>query len=285
MLKLRKPLLSEWRYWPAFPLAALFLVAGIGTASPIPTVPERPIAQSSAKPADKRQNADSDERLADYTLWLTIFTAALAGVGFLQIRLLSNAEKTAREGLRIADRQTALLGEQADILVMQKEIQRLQFFAEHRPRLVLKDVFFSSPDDFGDLTFELTNTGGSDAKITGGFVALNIVNDLRQFKNRTEGDLGSAAGAVLKAGELRQFSRMSPPNVSFCLRFPDARRIKNDDIPDLPDGPLYFFGAILYVDARGEERGIERLSVFRRQWMFGAEHFARSDNPDHEYAD
>ncbi|MBS0273973.1 MAG: hypothetical protein JSR55_06135 [Proteobacteria bacterium] len=218
------------------------------------------------------------------TLVMAGFTGTLWRATIEQGRLTERA-------IKVSEKQIALSEAQTDILAKQKEISRLQYFAEHRPRLILRDVFFSSPNNWDKLTFELSNIGGSEAKIIGGFIEIGFITDERQFKDTAGRDLGRTSGAVLGAGELRQFDKDVPTEIrDYCAleegfygRFPDARRIVTDDARSTPSGTLYFLGAVTYVDGRGEEFGITRLSVFRREWKSSG--FERTENPDHEYAD
>ena len=214
--------------------------------------------------------------------WFTI-TLAKAALG---LKASADQQIAEAKALReIAGQQTAIQGLQADIAKKQHGLGRVQFFADHRPRVVLKDVFFSAAGRFDTLTFELANIGGSEAKVTGGFVAIGFVTDHRRFKSMAEGSLDSVDSANLQAGELRQFDRAVPSDVQYHMRFPNAARILNVDNPRPPLGKLYFFGSLLYVDGRGEEFGIVRMSVFRREWRPEEGAFCRTNNPDHEYAD
>lgn len=209
--------------------------------------------------------------LAVATIGLWFFTARLWKVTSelsKEAKITGNSQAEQMErSIKTAEAQTALMGFQSDILVAQKELSRLQFFGEHRPRLVLKDVFFHYPDNHGEVLFEIANIGGSDATIIDGFTSLNYVRDPRNFKSQDEGSLDGLKGCKLGAGELKEFTRALPGTTQ-------------------QDGILHFFGVILYVDGRGEEFGITRRSVFRRIYDNKIKGFRRiPDNPDAEYAD
>jgi hypothetical protein len=218
------------------------------------------------------------------TIAIALFTVTLARAT-TGLKTSADQQIAEAKALReIAGQQTAIQGLQADITVKQHGVGLQQFFAEHRPRVVLKDVFFSAEGEFGTVTFELANIGGSEARVTGGFVAIGFVTDQRQFKSMTEGSLDSVDRARLEAGELRQFARDVPHEVQYHMRFPNAARMRDPGNPK-PLGKLYFFGSLLYVDGRGEEFGTVRMSVFRREWHPEEGAFCRTNNPDHEYAD
>ena len=264
-----------------------------------------------------------------YTLLLAVFTAGLTVASVWQGYFLVRADRTARtaadaalktaqtasaqvghlensaaEAKRAADAmnalasaaetQTTVLFQQADILEKQKEIARLQFFAEHRPRLILKDVYFTQDRNYKELAFEISNVGGSAARIIDGFTYIGFVTDLREFKTKPSGSLPEIPQKAMGAGEIRtcqltvpQSIQGSVSNSRFRIDFPDAARIRNLDAPPEP-GPavdLYFFGLLRYADQRGEEFGAIRACVFRREWDVKSSSFRRTNNPDHESSD
>ena len=274
-------------------LAALVLAIAIGSVF---VVKQYEPKQWQAEQATKNRgeidavNILASERVAYYTKILAIFTGALSAFGVIQVWFLIRADQKAALAADLAGKQMALSGRQTDLAEKQHGLGREQFFATHRPRLVLKDVFF----DEDNLVFELVNIGGSDAKIVGGFVVLAFVSDERRFKDAREGNRQGLDGAVFSAGQLRQFKGDVPAAIRDQLtrmatlaHFPDAARIRNADNPAPPMQDIYFFGAIQYVDGRGEEFGVTRLSAFRRLYVIDGPlgGFKRTGNPDHEYAD
>lgn len=107
MLKLRKPLLPEWRWWPAIPLVVLLGLC-IASSSLPPPVPqpykEQPASTSGPQCSTHECRQEANEKaLTDYTGLLAWFTGALfvatfftAGFGAVQILFLVRADKTAR---------------------------------------------------------------------------------------------------------------------------------------------------------------------------------------------
>jgi hypothetical protein len=261
-----------------------------------PASPPRRAPQQASQLEGSKQNADAPDH--DYTT-LIIGVMTLLVLGY-QTRIFYRQANIADKQTGISEKQLALVtqqtdlterqflltGLQADILEKQKEIQRSQFFAAHRPKIVVKEVFFATDDNARALIYELANIGGSVGKITGGFVAVDELPDPdpRRFKTASGGALGELIGAEIKEGQVRHFSLTVPSNVGFSIMFPQSRRIRDADNPE-PRGEIYFFGMLSYVDARGEEFGTVRASVFRRQWNFENGIFRRTGNPDHEYAD
>lgn len=183
--------------------------------------------------------------------------------------------RTQRETVAIAATQT-------DISNAQASIARDQFLAEHRPKLVLKDVYFSSDDDFAEVTFEIGNVGSTTACIQSGFVALEFVRDSRQFKSSEGRSLEPLSRSGFSAASLRPFAIRTTDEMQEnlgLLQFATG-------IESAPSGPhLYFFGVLRYTDIRGAETGVVRTSVFRRLYRPDDGTFRRTGDPDHEYAD
>jgi hypothetical protein len=246
-------------------------------------------------------NILASERVAYYTEVLAVFTGALAAFGIVQLRFLVRADSiasrnaeaatlaatAAADAAASAGAQAAIAERQAVLLDQQKEIQRQQFFAEHRPRLVLRDVYL--PGHHDAVSFELSNIGGTAARIVGGFVAFTQVAEERDFKDPKMWAPGTAANATVAPGEMAVFTCNAGPGVATTLRYPDMQRIRSLDDPEPPKaiGHTYFFGIIKYVDERGgpADGGVVRSTVFRRLFHQGDQRFLRTENPDHEYAD
>jgi hypothetical protein len=231
--------------------------------------------------ADKYQGAIA----AIATAIVAIFTFALWQSTHKLWRAGEKQSEIAASMSSAARLQADIMCKQLDIISIQKDISRLQFFADHRPKLIVRDVFFSKPGQFDVLIFELANAGGSVARIIGGFVAVNFVSDQRQFKSPDGGSLCSILQAEIKDGQLRPFSVAVPDDVQFRLRWPESSRLRSLDDTMPPAGDIYFFGILAYVDGRGEEYGTTRMSVFRRKWDKSEVAFCRTGGPDHEYAD
>jgi len=209
--------------------------------------------------------------MADYAGILDIFTCALLIVAVVEIVHVSKAT-------RIAETQTAVLSGQSDILEKQKEIARLQYFADHRPRIVLKDVFFTLGQECREIMYELVNAGGGKGTVVDGFIGLEFVEDERVFMlgggltHGVEGIEALQSGQSVLRGLVVSNERAS------VLRMTTAPGLGQTD-------NLFFYGRLVYVDERGQEFGTRRVSVFRRKWDVPSQRFLRTGNPDHEYAD
>ncbi len=208
-------------------------------------------------------------------------------------RLWDEAAKQRAESSRAADAadiQAQWAGKQVEIASQQKSLLRLEYYATHRPMLIVKDVFISKTRD-GEprLTYEIVNSGGSEAKITDGFVALDFVSDETDFKNAAHRSAGAAFDTRLAPGTLKQFTLEIPSPVGAFLGyylaeayFPQLKRFRDADVSY--DQNLFFFGLFTYSDDRGDFERNEYLCVLRREWTRRTGNFERTGNSDHEYS-
>lgn len=196
-------------------------------------------------------------------------------------RLWDEATIQRQETQRAADAaeiQSQWAGQQVEIARQQKELLRIEYYATHRPRLVVKDVYF---DNDNGLSFELANVGGSRCVITKGWAALGHVDDERWFKEREHAGLviEGLEGRTFDAGELKRFT------LSGAKEEINGQVLSPLSFLERNSSNLYFFGAFHYIDERGSEFGIERLGVFRRRWIPDNTRFRRTNGEDHEYFD
>lgn len=189
--------------------------------------------------------------------------------------------------LRIGERQSLFQGRELDVLGNQQGLANAQYFADHRPRIVIKNVFVTDLPQM--LSIDIANTGSTGATIVDSWFCLTFTEREIDFRNMTPGALEDIDGMFFSGAAVEPIARRLPSDVSdfvgnanFEERFEGAGRFRQT--PD-PAGTLSFFGAIRYVDERGKEFGITRLSVFRREWDGVSRSFKRTGNPDHEYAD
>src|SRR3977135_3886807 len=167
---------------PAWALAVLCAVAAYGLltrASFIAPPEKRAPPHSYEKPQHKGPGVTaerkSDDKIADYTWWLTFFTAVLGGASIFQAYFLIRTDKTARTSADAAKlaadaavEQSKLAGLQLDLVEKQHGVARAQFFAANRPRLIvhfIRRVFDHSdlPEDEQPFAaeFRIMNVGTS----------------------------------------------------------------------------------------------------------------------------
>jgi hypothetical protein len=223
-----------------------------------------------------------DDPIALYTAILTAFTGVLALVSIVQGYFLYRAEKitklSADAAKNVADaamlnaetaqKQFLISGRQTDIQEKRKEISRLEFFATHRPHIIMRNASVIKENLESKILYTLVNTGGSDATITESWVITEVVSPVQPIRNLRCAGHNDLGAIELKAGEDRDFTHTVSEDNCFDLGFTDG---ENDR--------FYFTGSIRYHDPMGTMR----TSVFRRRYKNG--NFSRSDDQDHEYAD
>lgn len=260
-----KPFLPEWRYWPAIPLVLLILIAALGSLSIHP-----PRKQLTATASDHTsQNVDRrspEERIADYELWLERFTGLLVVLSALEIWLLFKADGIANAQGRIAlwqlrysKQQRDIIAAQSDILEKQKEIARIQYFSEHRPKLIVAFVR-RMPFDAGvasdtqpiKVQFAVINTGSSDANFVGGRVKLEwqLEEDIPNPDDLTGQDLN-----------LRAWFAPSGRDRAVAATGQDGGFQEANGAEDAGKY-LFLMGWIIYADGRGVEFGNVRTTYF-----------------------
>jgi hypothetical protein len=241
--------------------------------------PQQTQEGSQNKAAEPR---NGDDRLADYTFWLTGFTGLLAFVSGIQGWLLIRADRaatkaarinteTTKRGMDLREKQFALAADQHELAGKQHGLQRLQFYAHYRPELNIQFIRLL-PWDTGNILeqsklgveFTIINKGGSEANVTGSSVRLVW---LRTSEIPTPHEM--------KGRDViphRRFLVGATDRVTMWTGTGD------DDVepPQTGGDALYLMGWVVYVDGRGEEFGSTRTTYFLRQYDRGTEKFVSS---------
>lgn len=175
---MKKPLLPEWRYWPAvMPVGILALVV-YGSFSPHEN-------RGGAEPNYQTYNYGS---LSDFGDWITkdsisfftfvlaLLTAGLVWVAFLQIGFLRRSEAATAKLGEVSERQMLISGQQTDILEKQKEIARREFLSNNRPKLRVRLLRMDTPVLGQHLIvhYEVVNIGGTSATIIDNEVTIRV---------------------------------------------------------------------------------------------------------------
>ena len=192
-------------------------------------------------------NASADDRIAVYTLWLAMCTAALVIVSAIQIGFLIRANYNTQRSLQLT---------------------RKEFAATHRPRVVVRVIQGPSERDrrlYAELT--VANIGESAAIVTGWYF------DLKYWP------VGRAAPPIINAGSVQPFSLRSGQRHTFRVRsfeeFTDLDRFAEAS----GTKALYLLGLIRYTDVNGASR---ETAVCR---LYDDKIHTFVSIPSHEYQD
>lgn len=223
------------------------------------------------------------DAISVYTLVLALFTGCLFFVSLYEIGLLRRQDKTTRELIGVTDKQTHIMGAQADEMVKQKEIARQQFIADKRPRLRVRNVVvrpasitsFSSsiffPHQFVSGQCYVSNHGGTDAKVVEAHCEVFWTDAPLPMERPYEGKNGnSAIRATIPAGG------------SIPLQFQSDRPLgerEPDDILSRGNCQIYVLGWVEYEDLRS----VRRRTAFCRKYDPVRRRFFPIDDPDYEH--
>jgi hypothetical protein len=266
-----KPLLPEWRYWPAAALASLFLVALVALSLPPPLPPDDAKAPNQA-PQRSQTYVDprtAEERIADYTLWLERFTGLLVFVTGFQIAFLIRADSATRKSIDLA---------------------RAEFLSTHRPRIILREAIIGSVLEGEPITVIITvaNVGETKGKIVRSVITVEPVPaQIPRLLILASVEMHDDLGQI----EL-------PPGTSKAIRLPGAtpkweaeqythkrymRDLRGGGSYESHKTDIHLAGQLIYVDEQGS---IPRRTAFRRVLIPQRQRFYRVEGePDLDYAD
>jgi hypothetical protein len=191
----------------------------------------------------------------------------------------------------LAEKQFLMAGAQADLAAKVHGLERLQYLAEHRPRMAIRSVALASSGKGGFLfhggfapkgSLVIVNTGASEAKV--------LNTEYRFFWSNT----GLPMVPPLGEGQTRPLLADVPHTMAgheSCLVAIEADNVLTADVAQsLSRGvpwKLYLMGAIHYQDADLKERWMGFCREYRAPETVGAGEgrFVPVDNPDYEYVD
>jgi len=286
------------KLWFRWALVAGFLVAMFSLSLVSGSPPQ---TQTYEEPEHSAQSVkvpiSADERLADYTEALAIFTALLAAVSTLQIWLLMRADNASRRVLNLSEKQFLLEGRQADLAEKQHGLARLQHISLNRPIIEIRSVGLAN-SGIGAILFlpgfpvrgslVIRNAGGSDAII--------LETEYRFFWSHhglpmvppLQGQPTAQTSPLIAAEEI-PFTLI--PHASHLVSV-ESSEVLGGDAVTIDNAPmtqrtkLWILGSIRYADSAGNERWMG----FCREYVpaeagAGEGSFLPIRSPDYEYQD
>jgi len=225
---------------------------------------------------ERKQQAVTEKDLADYTLYLVIATAILAGIAFAQAGLFVWQLIYMRRGLQ----DTA---DAARSAAVQTELARKTYVASNRPQLRIRRLSIDKPVPGQMLTvrFEVINVGGTKATVISTEITIRITDMM--------------AGWIMYHGGSRELERTRMIPFTREIQQGEALlaegQVTNFD-PNWGfgegwwDGRLFVIGVIRYMD----DNGVTRLTAFYRKATQDKNRFVKPDfepttAADHEYED
>lgn len=260
--------------------------------------PELSDAKAKQEQADKDEHAHAESLIAISTAVLAAITGILAVativLGYFTFKLWretktlrENAAKDAEAQADNTGKTLAISGLQTDLMEKQKEIQRLQFLATHRPKVIVRQMGWDGPGHPGNadgtdalpviVRFQMVNRGNVTAHVTAANITLVPINPLQvppmpfpgmrpvDVTNNVRFNLNVANGQVLD---------YQSPDITLKNREDWLRMIERTY-------PVYVVGFLKYDDGAGSEYRTHFLRVLDP----AKDRFFPADDPDYEYQD
>jgi hypothetical protein len=193
-------------------VAIFALGAGFWSAQNPEHATEPPSAAHGANEKQQRQQYEgvwnwiTHDAAGFFTLWLVIIGGGQLMLFFVQLRLI-------RESLDDAKVAAVAAKEAADAAQEQTRLARAEFIATHRPRVILREVYFA--DD--KIWFRLVNTGDGKATIVESWLMIEtpiVKSALRPLLSTGHNDLGRL---VLVGGEMKELDYVPADDFLFIL--------------------------------------------------------------------
>lgn len=214
------------------------------------------------------------------TVAIARFTWTLWQAGEKQLAISSNLAD-------IADKQVAIQGLQTDIQKMQHAVGRLQFIADHRPRLRIRHVTIDLDGNTLDKPRLVLHSG---EKVTGSLVVVNFggsnasISDSRYRIIFSQKRFPVAFDFDENALEMLVVNTILESGESCAVAIEDSVPAGSEYIDlrhfDINEWNIYVMGQIKYKDAGGNERF---MGFCRKSGSDGK--FTPVDDADYEYQD
>ncbi|MCX7192358.1 MAG: hypothetical protein NTY60_01810 [Proteobacteria bacterium] len=228
--------------------------------------------------------------LAGFTALLTVFTGCL---WWVTKKLATDASVTAQRqaedmkmSLKLAEQQMTLAGRQADLAEKQHGLQRWQYLATHRPKLIIRRIwldegdgdYFSQGSRCPQIQFNIANIGGSLATIIESNATFAKIEGTFPAIPPYSVDTNTIKCTIREAGQSDPTEILDIEDVEVSR---DVRSWRGKTITGGDSSPYYFLGYIQYRDGID----IVRRMAFCRRYNPATKRFVEIDDPEYEYAD
>jgi hypothetical protein len=247
-------------------------------------------------------NWTTEDPVSFYTSILALFTGVLVVISAIQIRFLIRADQTARLMAETAQAQTGKMGDSAEsaakqmlITAQQTDIQekqhalgRLQFFALHRPKIILREAVIGSmlEGEKIKVILHIANVGSTVGKIVHSTVNVRLIGGTQLILSGSSVELSDDLGRItLEAGQSKLISYPkddAPVYQAERLRLKSYPTVRDREYIQKRDAEIILTGQLLYVDEIGTQRRTAFLGILKpeRQRFYPV-----LDEPDLDYSD
>lgn len=239
--------------------------------------------QKTAKPKAEEHNANSpmfavvadiEEFLeAHEKLFIVLSTIAIAGFTFTLWRATDGLFVMARKQAEDMRQSLSIAKDSADAATESTKLSRADFASTHRPRLIVRRIYFRSDSA---IAYEVANIGATGAEILG--VKQVLFFDKLPTGGPDDGASTHIGANYIHAGTYFEFIHaITDAKVLAELRF--SRGIAIARVPGTNKPIIYFCGHVAYKD----HLGVGRRTAFCRIYDFGTERFMPIPNADQDY--
>ncbi len=210
--------------------------------------------------------------LFDYTTHDNIIAAATVAITAFTLTLWLSSEKTTRLTARMAD----IADHQRQIARNQTSIQRLQFFATHRPRLIVRGVCLAGehglvPDERWKIQIPFTNQGTTDALVRQFAARTFLVEDIVNMNVGNEFHVIDTSGMIPIVSGTHAITGILTDT---ALNVLDIGKLRQKSL---------FLMCVGYVQY-GDESGGLRVTGFARCLQPNSGRFTPINDPEYEFA-
>ena len=177
----------------------------------------------------------------------------------------------------IAEKQMLIIGRQTDIQEKQHAVSRMQFIADKRPKIRVRNIVVRTnggrpffPREFVSGQCYMANVGGTDAKITETLCEVFWTNGPLPMERPYEGRDGLKSTAVLAAGQSSPLSFQSDEPIDVFTA---------SGIMTGVGAWIYVLGWVEYEDIQG----VRRRTAFCRRYDHARGRFVEINDPDYEH--
>lgn len=211
-----------------------------------------------------RKLAFDTDRLAEFTFWLVAATGVMAAIVFGQLLMFRSQLKIMRDG--VGDAKTV-----ADAAKAGAELSRDEFFATHRPRMVIRRLSFEVSGGYPvELNYTVHNVGDAAGTIVARSGSLWLPNENE-----------SLATAPAEEAAIENIPVDSGDSQPVTHEIDDCQADLNFNYGLGPRPRILFVGYLKYTD----RAGVVRETRFLREYSHDTKLFTAIDHPDYEYQD
>lgn len=247
-------------------------------------------AKAKAEQTEKDEHAHAERLIANGTVALAGITAILAiatiVLAIFTFKLWSEtknlregADHQAKEVATQNTRQLSIAGRQLRLLTEQEKLQRLQFLATHRPKVLVRRIEFVRAEGGPEMVrYTVQNIGSNRCEIIKTSATIWRPKERELWPSSNDYGRVREDPIELNGGESKASTNSPSRELLAELAF-DFGYVKANGSGD--GGRTFFIGFLKYKD----DAGVVRETGFLRRFIWETSSFVVVQHPDYEYQD